>query len=221
MFDNCLDYDSRLQLPNHMIIVGMTMSGKTTLILRLLSSIELFNPVPTSIYFFYNQYQDAYTTLQTRLKSQGVELFLRNGCDLSLEDFEKGKGQKLVILDDATAESSSSAAIAKLTTNGRHLGLSICLLWHSLYSKHPASRLITQNTSYFFFLPSVRLISQIHTMDSQLRMHGRLVSAYKMATEDISSDFRYLLLDISPRSNVSSIFQLRSNVHKDVQDIFI
>ena len=99
--------------------------------------------------------------------------------------------------------------------------LSLWLIWHSLYSKHAASRLTTQNLSYFFFLPSVRLTSQLHTMDSQLRMHGKLVQAYKLATVETpaeATDHRYLLVDLSPRAH--PLLRLRSQIHKDVQVVY-
>lgn len=203
------NFDPRLQLPGHGIFVGASMSGKTRLVLHLLQEIDILNPMPQTVIMYYDQYQPVYQEVQNQLAMKGVEMILREGARLKLEDLEKRDHQTLVIIDDATEETSSSMDIAKITTNGRHKNVSLWLIWHSLYSKHPASRLITQNVSYFFFLPSVRLVSQIHTLDSQLRYKGALVSAYNMAVNS-DDEHRYLLLDLS--STTPNSLRLRSCV---------
>ena len=194
------------------------MSGKTRLVLHILKRIEVLNPIPKTVYFYYDQYQEIYEEIQTLLLTKGVEMHLREGSTLKLEELEKRNHQTLVIIDDATEETASSMDIAKVTTNGRHKNTSLWLIWHSLYSKHAASRLITQNVSYLFFLPSVRLVSQIHTLDSQLRYKGGLVSAYNQAIES-SNPHRYLLLDLAPTT--PSAFRLRSDVTFTHQSLFI
>ena len=115
-----LEVDSRLQLPNHAVFVGMSMSGKTRLVLQLISDLDRLNPIPKTVYFYYDQYQPSYAESQSLLKKRGVQLLLRRGSDVKLDDFEKTPHQTLVIIDDATEETSSSKAIAKLVTNGRH-----------------------------------------------------------------------------------------------------
>ena len=115
-----LDTDSKLQLPNHAVFVGMSMSGKTRLVLKLLSELHRFEPMPKTIYFYYDQYQDSYATTQRDLATKGVQLILRRGCDVKIDDFDKKDHQTIVIIDDATEETASSNAVAKLVTNGRH-----------------------------------------------------------------------------------------------------
>ena len=213
------EFDLRLQLPNHALFVGASMSGKTTLLLRLLKCLDCLHPKPRTVIFYYDQYQDVYGVLQQSLGEQSIEMILRQGHQVSLDDIEKQDHQTLVIVDDATEETASSSAVAKITTNGRHKNASLWLLWHSLYSKHAASRLITQNVAYIFFLPSVRLTSQIHSLDTQLRYKGRLVSAYQAAIEADERDERYLLLDLAPTTPNS--FRMRSRVTETIQLMFM
>lgn len=215
----CLDVDPRLQLPNHAVFVGMSMSGKTRLVLRILQETHRFNPKPLSVIFYYDQFQDVYADIQEELRLNGVDLELRHGCHVDLSQLEKKDEQTLVIIDDATESTASSADIAKICTNGRHKNVSLWLIWHTLYSKHASSRLIVQNISYFFFLPSVRLTSQLQTLDSQLRMKGKIVSAYKDATERRCDSHRYLLLDLSP--NAHPDLRLRSQIHEDAQVVYL
>lgn len=195
------------------------MSGKTRLVLHLLSKIQCLNPLPKTILFLYDQYQEEYLSIKQQLLAKGVEMTLKQGSALSLMELEKKDHQSLVIIDDATEDTASSSDIAKITTNGRHKNISLWLIWHSLFSKHPESRLITQNVSYFFFLPSARLISQLHTLDSQLRFKGSLVSSYKQILEDDPDDHRYLLLDLA--STTPGTFRLRTSITGDRQEIFI
>ena len=115
-----LNVDCRLQLPNHAVFVGMSMSGKTRLVLHLLSCLDRMNPTPKTIYFYYDQYQPSYAKTQSLLAEKGVQLVLRRGSDVKLDDFEKHEHQTLVIVDDATEETASSNSVAKLVTNGRH-----------------------------------------------------------------------------------------------------
>ena len=211
-----LSFDLRLKLPNHALFVGASMSGKTRLVIHLLQNIDILCPVPKTILFLYDQYQDIYEEIKRNLWKKGVEMSLQEGASIKLENIEKRQHQSLVIIDDASEETASSMDIAKITTNGRHKNLSIWLIWHSLYSKHAASRLITQNISYLFFLPSVRLVSQIHTLDSQLRCKGALVSAYNLAIEDDEAEHKYLLLDLAP--STPSTFRLRARITAVLQD---
>ena len=195
------------------------MSGKTRLVMHLLDKITMLHPVPKTIVFYYDQFQEQYNQLKHKLASQGVTMTLHQGSNLTINDLEKKDHQTLVIIDDATEETASSHDIAKITTNGRHKNTSLWLIWHSLYSKHPASRLITQNVSYIFFLPSVRLISQVHSLDTQLRMKGNLVAAFKQATESSQDSYRYLLLDLAPLT--PDKFRLRSQVTNDAQVVYL
>ena len=213
------EWDLRLQLPNHALIVGASMSGKTQLVMRILRA-GCFHPLPKTVLFYYDQWQDEYLQLRQDLQRYGIQMkSLQGGSSLTMTDLDKSDGQTLVVIDDASEETAASMDIAKLTTNGRHKNVSLWLIWHSLFSKHPASRVIAQNSAYMFFLPSPRMRSQIHTLDSQLRYKGALVSAYTQAMEEPNRDHRYLLLDMSP--NTPEGFRMRSHItQSEVQHLY-
>jgi len=210
-----VDFDPRIQLPNHALFVGASQSGKTRLCLHLISRPELFHPRPVRILFYYDQLQDNYLDTQRQLAKQGVELLLIQGCaGLNMKTLQRGQGQTLVIVDDFSEESSSSSDIARITTNGRHLNVSLWLIWHSLYSKHAASRIISQNVRWFFFLPSLRLESQLRTFGGQLGMRAQVLYAYNRIQED-KDEHRYLLVDAGP--NTPRLLRLRSHIHLPIQ----
>lgn len=215
-----LSFDARIQLPNHALFVGGTQSGKTRLCLRLLSDPLLFYPKPQRIIFHYDQFQEIYVEAKSRLAAMNVELLLFKGCsDITLDSLDKLPGQTILLIDDFSEETSSSAEIARIATNGRHKNISLWLVWHSLFSKHPASRIVLQNIRFAFFLPSLRLESQLRTFGAQLGLRDALIWAYKQCVEDTPEDgYRYLLVDMGP--STPSIMRLRSRIHQELQSCF-
>lgn len=229
-----LDFDKRLQLPNHALFVGASMSGKTRLAMHLLTHPELFAKPPRTILLYYDQPQPAYVEAKRRLAADsGIDLQLHRGSAVCLDSLPAFRHPAVVFIDDASEETAASPEIARIATNGRHKNISLWLVWHSLYSRHPASRIIAQNVSLFFFLPSLRLESQLRTWGSQLGMRDALLTAYRQcvdqeeeaeednAVESASDDagsHRYLLVDLAPRT--PKILRLRSNVHLSRQLAF-
>jgi hypothetical protein len=110
------EFDLRLQLPNHALFVGASMSGKTRLVIRLLlASDTCLHPPPKRILFYYDQWQDQYEELKETLASRGVELILsRGGASLTLDELDKQDHQTLVVIDDASDETAASMDIAKV-----------------------------------------------------------------------------------------------------------
>lgn len=207
-----IDFDTRLQLPNHALFIGGTQSGKTTLCLHLLNNPCLFHPKPQRILFHYDQFQESYLETKTNLKKMGIELLLYKGCsDITLESLDKNPGQTILLIDDFSEQTSSSNEIARIATNARHKNVSLWLVWHSLFSKHAASRIICQNVRWFFFLPSLRLGSQLRTFGTQIGLKQQLLLAFKKCQEGTHEKYRYVLVDTGPLT--PPIFRIRSHIH--------
>lgn len=220
-------FDAGLVLPNHALFVGATQSGKTRLCLHLLAHPHLFSPRPQRILFHYDQFQEAYLDIKQRLEAQGIQFLLYKGCTgIRLEEIEKLSGQTILLIDDFSEETSSSPAIARIATNGRHCNLSLWLVWHSLFSKHSASRIICQNVRYFFFLPSLRLESQLKTFGGQLGMRSALLWAFHQCQQEREpgaqpsqlAQHRYLLVDGGPAT--PTLLRLRYNIERSVQTCY-
>ena len=209
-----VEFDMRIRLPVHALFVGASMSGKTRLVLHILSRPELLDPQPKTVIFYYDQLQKCYLEVKSLLASKGITMHLRRGHDVNLDDLPHNDHQTIVLIDDASEETAASKEIARIATNGRHKNISLWLIWHSLFTRHPTSRIISQNMGLFFFLPSLRLESQLRTLGAQLGMQKRLLTAYRRAVES-DSDHRYLLLDLTP--NVPPLLRLRSHIHQPVQ----
>ena len=216
-----LNFEARIQLPNHALFVGATQSGKTRLCLKLLSNPQLFQPRPQRIVFHYDQFQESYVETKTRLAQEGIELLLFKGCeDINLDSFEKLPGQTILLIDDFSEETSSSKAIARIATNGRHKNLSLWLVWHSLFSGNAAARTVLQNVRFVFFLPSLRLESQLCSFGHQLGMKNLIIWSYRECVEGrfAADGYRYLLVDMGP--STPSIMRLRTGLHKKIQYCF-
>lgn len=240
----------RLCLPSHAIFCGPTQSGKTSLCLHLLrNAATLFSPSPARVLFHYDLWQESYAAAQAQLAEQGISLAFFKGWDsLSLESLAQrlsspttaasAAGQTILIIDDFSEQTAKSMEIARIATNGRHLGVSLWLVWHSLFSHYPASRIISANCRYFFFLPSLRIQSQLRIFGSQLGMKSQLLSAFQLCccccsgsgdshqpqdntVSTSSSSSRtppYLLLDAG--AHTPALLRLRSNITLPVQNCF-
>ena len=208
------DFDGGLSLPGaHSLFVGSSGSGKTSLILHFLLNPTLINPPPRHVYLHYDSMQTAYMEAKRQLESRGISLYLIRGMDgISLNTYKHDDGgQTLVIFDDLSLQTSSSAAIASMVTNARHANVTIWLAWHALYFKSPESRLISQNVSYIFLLPSPRLESQLGVLGSQLGMRQKLKEAFQLATEGGGGErSSYLLIDLNPKTPAK--LRLRSHI---------
>ena len=211
---DCLEAEHRLCLHNHALFIGETMTGKTRLVLRLLQSPQCFKTPPEHVYFYYSEWQDIYDDLVTNMDALGISLHMRQGHNLKMEDVVKHEGQSIYVIDYAFEETASSDDIAKVSTNARQRNASLWLIWQMLYSKHPASRTISTQAHYHFFLPSARFTSQLKTLDTQMVLKGALVDAHKMAIHSRDSEdteFKYLLVDTVPFCDER--FKLRGRVH--------
>ena len=74
-------------------------------------------------------------------------------------------------------------------------GISIVLLWQTLYPPHAQARMISQTVQYFILLRSMRIRSQVRQFAGQLGLGRSLMDAYQMAT---ATQYSYLLVDNHP-----------------------
>ena len=205
-----IDFDPRIKLPSHVLFVGASMSGKSRLAFRLCQP-DMLVELPKRVIIMYQMYQELYATTKSKLENAGVDVQLRRGHEVLLDDLPN---DSLVIIDDAFEETAASKEVSRITTAGRHKGISLWLIWHSLYSRHPCSRVISQNMGLYFLLPSPRLGSQLRTFGSQLGMKCRILDAYEQILSD-QDEHRYILVDLS--ADVPELLRVRSHIHKCVQ----
>ncbi len=213
MTGQSFEFDKHLGLPAHSLIIGASLSGKTTLLIQMLKEApRLFTPVPKLVMFYYDQYQEQYGQAQEHLAQAGIQMELHRGSDVSLqelEDYVPKNEQTLLIIDDATQTSSTSKNLADIAMNGRHLGISLVLCWHTLFPGSQVARTINQNMHYFFFLPCPRAKGQMEAFGRQAGMGKRLLAAYDLCLNQ-EHPCRYLLVDMKP--STPDLLRLRSRI---------
>ena len=84
--------------PYTMIVNGATGSGKTTWIMKLIENIQLIQPSPEKIYFFFESWQSAYQNASRDIEFHRKELTEEIFIKLS-KRHDKGGGC-LFVLDD-------------------------------------------------------------------------------------------------------------------------
>ncbi len=220
-FKSSFDFDKKMQLPRNMIFCGATNSGKISLFLSsLVSAAENYNPTPSMVYFLYNIFQPSYLEIKEKLLREGIQVEFSHSADFGEEELKavslSTEGQIIVAIDDATISTSKSAKIAHLFTIARHYRTSMCLFWHVIFANSPESRIISQNTAYFFLLSSPRMLTQVGTLGGQLHMRKAVLAAYLEAT---SKPYGYILLDLSV--STPSFMRIRGNVFSKPQSVYI
>ncbi len=180
-----------------------------------------YNPPPGKIYFLYQQFQKCYVEIQEKLLIQGVKIEFVHASEFSEQDFktisqENPNMEIMVCVDDSSMATSKSSTLAHLFTVSRHYRISIVLFWHLLFPNTPQSRIIHQNTSYFFLLSSPRMARQIGIFGSQLNMRKALVDAYEDATKQL---YGYILVDLTV--NNPKFMQIRGNVFSEPQYVYV
>ncbi len=124
-----------------------------------------------------------------------------------------------IFTDDSTIASSKSEKLSHCFTVSRHYRCSIFLFWHVLFCGTPQSRIISQNSSYFFLLNSPRMSHQIANFGGQLNLRKQLVAAYAETTKTM---FGYVLVDVNVKT--PSFLRIRTNVfHQEgnVQVVYV
>ena len=244
-FDACdtISFDLRFKCPLRALIVGASESGKTRLVLSLITRPCLFTPPPKRVFIFYLQYQSIYAKAKSILEKRGVPTALRQGHWESLSQFEGTAGDNTFIFyDDLNLESPRAAELASSVVTSRHARLSLFLTSHTLFGRSQNLRLVSGNCPLLLLLPSPRLQSSIRTLGHQLGLGKRLQAAYSLATsfeeheiyselisvlfpcegnedggEEICSHGRVLLLDLHPSCPKPAM--LRTLIQKHLMNV--
>lgn len=181
--------------PFNMLISGVTSSGKTSFIFKLIRHVdEMIAPKQERIIYCYGQYQERFRDCQDPRVS-----FVDHLPDMSV--FEGNKTQTLLIIDDLQLTETDNPNIAKLFTIGsHHLALNICFMAQQLFNKAKFQRLISLNSQYFVLFANPRDKSEIMNLAKQTHPGQTkfVLDAYKDAT---SVPYGYLLLDFKQRTD--------------------
>jgi energy-coupling factor transporter ATP-binding protein EcfA2 len=189
------------QTPFAALICGSTMSGKSTLLLKILQNADrIIYPPPTRIVYCSAQPIPGLESIKKLEHHVGLP-------DLSLFD---SKETNILVLDDLQTESENSPEIMKLwTIKAHHSNISTFMLTHNLYSKNKYSRTISLNSSYLILFKSPRDKTQITYLARQMwPQHPKfLIEAFDDATHE---NYGYLFIDLQQKTKEN--LRVQSNI---------
>lgn len=204
-------YDPRLVHPSNFIFCAPTFGGKTTAVAQLLCRArELFNPIPDSVLYCYNDEQEIFQKL-------------KDGCPLPIT-FQKGFDRAsysslpencILVLDDL-GHLLESSLLTDITVRGtHHARVTLILIIHNLFEK--GIRTASLNTSYFLLFRGCRDVGQIKNLGVQLGVGARFMSdVYRDSTKEL-----YDFLFVDARATTPNELRFRSNIFKDKVSVYL
>jgi hypothetical protein len=196
----------KFRVPFSCMIVGPTMSGKTTIVKKIIENHQsLFDNPPTSIHYCYSQWQDTYTYLM----KLGVVFHL--GLP-DVKQFEHNKSRStLLIMDDLMQESSNSEEVGNIFTHYcHHWNLSCIQICQNLFYKGLRNSRI--NYQYLILMKNPADKLQATNLAKQI-YPGTTFYFLESLRDATSNPFGYLVVDltVSCPENV----RLRTNIFPD------
>ena len=198
----------KFESPSTWIISGITGSGKTTWLYKLLThKNSMFEEPPWRVMYCYSVWTKLFDDMEKNFNVEFVQGMLTSE---KLKDIFDGK-HHLVCLNDLQCEVANSKEAEKLLTQlSHHNNLSVIYLNQNFYFQGKCACTLNLNTTYTVLLKNPRNIQQVALLGRQLGMGKLLKEAYCDATSLL---FGYLVMDLSPKGNES--YRLRTNVFPD------
>lgn len=182
--------------PSNVMIVGMTGSGKTQLMFRILKNYQkLFHKLDKlkiNILWCYGQWNNF--------------IGLKINDNISIEYFEGiPKNEKidkappdLIIIDDLLNETAKFKEFENIfIKKSHHLNISVFFLVQNLFYNSKSMRTISLNCHYIILLKNPRDKTQVMSLSRQIYPNNSkfLIEAYNNATEFA---YGYIKIDLSP-----------------------
>lgn len=206
-------WKERSLLPCHSpataMIVGPTMSGKTSLVYEILKHADgMFQTPPERIVIAYTEYQPLFEKMEKNID----RLVLHQGLPSKeqIEDWSEGVQHIVLVLDDMMMQvAKSEESLNLFCVTAHHRRISVFMLAQNLYMPGKFARTISLNCHYVILFRNVRDSRQVLTFGSQvfpLKLKY-FKEAYDKAT---SIPFGYLVVDMSP--GTEDKYRLRTRI---------
>ena len=207
--------DVRFEHPSTWMIAGPSMSGKSSIVFKLLRNRQYMfkTKVPIRrVLYFYNQWQTPFDEL---LKNGVVDEFISQqpSNDLITTKLEmyKDNGGSIIIIDDKMQQLTKD--ISNLfTVLSHHLNITVFLLVQNLFHKDPEMRNISLNSNYILLTKNPRDKAQIANYAKQFAP-GRTKFVVQSFIEATKKPYGYLLFDHT--QNGLDELRVRSNIFSD------
>uniref|UniRef100_A0A914I9T7 Integrase catalytic domain-containing protein n=1 Tax=Globodera rostochiensis TaxID=31243 RepID=A0A914I9T7_GLORO len=169
------EQELKFPIPCGIIVSGPSSSGKTQLVLRLLSrAVEMFAPPPKAIVWAYGEY----SAQIPELERQGIIVHAGAPSDEMLNKLPK---PFLIVYDDLMGEIDAKKLADLYTKKSHHNNFAVIFLTQNLFDK--AMRVPRSNAQYIFLMRAPNDMLSIRNLATQIfpREQGFLIDAYKQA----------------------------------------
>ena len=182
--------------PYNSLIVGMTGSGKTILVRRILKNFkELFynlNKEEIKILWAYGQWHHL---IDIPLNDHVIIRYIEGlPNDEIINEFKPD----IIVIDDLMNEMNKDSKFENIfIKKSHHLNISIFFLVQNLFYNSKSMRTISLNCHYIILMKNPRDKSQINHLAKQIFPSNSkyLIEAYNSATEPV---YGYIKIDLSP-----------------------
>ena len=182
----------KIKMGSCMLVCGPHTSGKTVFIMSLIDSAhELFDIVPTRVYWCYGQR----TKLHDRMVKKNYNMI--QGIPPNFDFIEPNS---IIMLDDLMVDGANSQTITNLfIRSAHHKPCFVIFTQQNLFPRGQQTRDRQLNTQYYVLFKNPRDPSQVSYLGRQMFPNSQqfLVSAYQNATQ---RPYSYLLLDFHQKT---------------------
>ena len=201
---NCLETSPYPEFKfNHMfsmLVVGPSQCGKTSFVEQLLKKncIKYPSKKQRRIFWFYNQWQPRYASLQSTLSD---EIVFTQGVPALSEDLREinPKFHNVLVFDDLMSKATDSPVLSTLFTQGRHRNASVILLLQNMFPKGKFNTDISRNAQYMVLFRSPSDRKQIDMVAERIFAKDRS-NFMKVYAKETEKPYGYLLVDNQPKT---------------------
>jgi hypothetical protein len=202
-------FDPRFRCPSTCVIAGPSQSGKTSLVVNILSNNDNMFQNPKciqKIIWYYKEWQPLYDKLNMNINFTNKMPTIDNIKE-NVQEYSK-KGGSIIVLDDFMQTLTPDIGVL-FTTLSHHLNINVFLLTQNLFGRNPIYRDISLNSTYIILFKNPRDSSQISNFAKQYAPgKAHIIKLiYKKATTNPHS---HLLFDT--HQNTPDNLRIRSNI---------
>lgn len=198
--------------PFTMLLIGMSNSGKSTYIKKLLEQSEkVFTEKVTRIVYFYNIYQKLFDEMERTVPNITFIQGLPGRTDI--EAWAVKEKHLMLVFDDLYFELINSKDMTDLTIMlCHHMNISCIMTSHNIFMSSKFSKTITTNIHYILLFTLQNRL-QLSTLGTQLFCHKKKSRNFVTVYDSVMQGDRFspLIIDLSPKTQDRN-YMVRSNV---------
>ena len=201
--------DLKFKHPFTCLVSGMTSSGKTVLVRRILSNWKTLIDIDKqnlNVLWCYGQMQELY---KKDIPNVSTNYISGKPTETSFELYKPD----IIVFDDLMDELKNDENISNFFTRGsHHRNISVIYIVQNLFNQGKCMRNISLNCHYMIIMKGIRSAQQISVLGSQL-FPGKTKSLKKIYNKATEKPFSYLIFDLHPRSNDK--FRIRTRITRE------